>query len=458
MSSGIMASTKLQLPGTRPEWKPAPDSLILYGVFAVLLFGPLAFGAVEPWSIFLLEAAAALLFCRWIYQQVRGEAIQIRENPLFGPLLAFAAVVLVQLLFRITAYAHDTKESALLYLAYLLLAFLASQTLNRSAQAKMLAGVIAAYGFMVAGFALLQALSGTTKLYWLRTPRSGGWIYGPYVNHNHYAGLMELLLPIPLVMSLTRFTEGRMRTVAIAVAALMVGTVFLSGSRGGMLAVIVQLVFLGSLLLRMQRGPRVATSIGVFLVLVIGLLVWIGGGQLVDRLASFRSETRTELSGGTRASLNKDTLRMAMKRPVLGWGLGTFPIVYPQFRTFYTNFYVNEAHDDYLQFLAETGVVGLIVLLWFIWLLYRNALKKLENWTTEINGSVALACLLGCTGILVHSFVDFNLQIPANAAWFYVLAVLAASPHAIETRQRVRRLRSRHASASLPDAPGEFPK
>src|SRR5215469_2229582 len=101
-----MASTKLQLPGTRPDWKPAPDSLILYGVF----------GAFEPWSIFLLEAAAALLFCRWIYQQVRGGAIQIRGNPLFGPMLTFAAVVLVQLLFRITAYTHDTKGSALLYL------------------------------------------------------------------------------------------------------------------------------------------------------------------------------------------------------------------------------------------------------------------------------------------------------------------------------------------------------
>ena len=457
MSSGILASTKLQLPGTQPEWKLAPDSQVLYGVFAVLLFGPLAFGAVEPWAIFVLEATAALFFCRWLYQQVHSGTIQIRENPLFTPMLAFGAIVLVQLVFRLTAYSHDTKGSALLYLAYLLLAFLASQTLKRSAQAKGLAITIAIYGLGVAGFALLQGLSGTTRLYWLRTPRTGGWIYGPYVNHNHYAGLMELLLPVPLIMSLTRFTEGRVRTAAVVVAALMVGTIFLSGSRGGMLAVTVELMVLAAFLLRMQRGPRVATSIGVFLVVVVGLLVWVGGGQLVDRLASFRSETRTELSGGTRTTLNKDTLRMAMKRPILGWGLGTFPVVYPEFRTFYTNFYVNEAHNDYLQFLSETGLVGFIVLLWFLWVLYRNALKKLENWTTEINGSVALACLLGCTGIVVHSFVDFNLQIPANAALFYVLAVLAASPHAIETRQRVRRLRSRHTGAQVPESRGELP-
>jgi O-antigen ligase len=139
---------------------------------------------------------------------------------------------------------------------------------------------------------------------------------------------------------------------------------------------------------------------------------------------------------------------MAMQRPILGWGLGTFPVVYPQFRTFYTNFYVNEARNDYLQTLAETGAAGFLTALWFIVLLYRNALRKLENWPNEINGSIALACLLGCTGILVHSFVDFNLQIPANSPWFYVLAVLAASPYAVETRQRVRLMRSRNETDS----------
>jgi O-antigen ligase len=64
---------------------------------------------------------------------------------------------------------------------------------------------------------------------------------------------------------------------------------------------------------------------------------------------------KPELARGTRWTLNKDTFHMALQRPILGWGLGTFPVVYPQFRTFYTNFYVNEAHNDYLQTLVETG-------------------------------------------------------------------------------------------------------
>jgi O-antigen ligase len=443
VNSAVVATSKLKLPLTAGERTINPNSVILYGVFAVLLFGPLAFGAVEPWAVFLLEASSAVLFVVWTRQQLRADELNIRVNPLFGPMIAFAALIGLQLTFRLPAYWHETFISALLYLAYGLLTFLVIQCLQRSSQAKVLAVVISAYGVAVAGFALLQSLSATTKLYWLRTPRSGGWIYGPYVNHNHYAGLMEMLVPIPLVLCQTRFAQGWLRNAAIVGAAIMTGTIFLSGSRGGMLAFVGEMALLGVVLLRSWRSPRATAGLGAFLAIVIGLLVWVGGGELSKRLSTIHAETKTELSGGTRVSLNKDSLRMAAAKPVLGWGLGNFPVAYPQFRTFYTDFYVNAAHEDYLQLLVETGLVGFLIMLWFLWVLYRNAFRKLANWTEDINGAISLAAVMGCTGILIHSFLDFNLQVPANAAWFYVLSALAASTVSLESRQRVRRERTR---------------
>ena len=77
---------------------------------------------------------------------------------------------------------------------------------------------------------------------------------------------------------------------------------------------------------------------------------------------------------------------------------------------------MNEAHDDYLQLLVEMGGLGFATMLWFVVVMYRGAVKKLGNWPEDINGAVALAAMLGATGILVHGFVDFNLQIPANAS------------------------------------------
>ena len=122
----------------------------------------------------------------------------------------------------------------------------------------------------------------------------------------------------------------------------------------------------------------------------------------------------------------------------MGWGLATFPLVYPQFRSFYTNFFVNAAHDDYLQLLVETGALGFAIMIWFLVQLYRSSVVKLPNWSTNINGALSLAALLGCSGILVHSFLDFNLQIPANAALFYVLCVVAASQPVVESSRRRR--------------------
>jgi O-antigen ligase len=409
---------------------------LLYGVFGLLLFGPLAFGAVEPWSIFLMEAGSAALFLLWIVKQVLENEIRIHWNPLFLPMAAFGVLIVSQLVFRRTAYPHDTASLALLYFSYAMLCFLAGQALLKGSQARTLALVFSLYGAALASFALIQGISSNGRLYWIRQPRMGGWIYGPYVNHNHYAGLMEMLVPIPLVLSLTKIASSRTRAAAAAVAAVMVGTIFLSGSRGGMLAIVAEIVILAVLLIKQKQGLRTAIGIGVFLVIVVGLLTWIGGAELSKRISTAGS-SHAELSSDIRHNINRDGLKMFLKRPVLGWGLGTFPVVYPQFRTFYTNFFVNEAHNDYLQLLVEMGVLGFGTMLWFLITLYKRAIKKIGHWTSEISGAVALACVLGLSGILVHSAVDFNLQIPANAALFYVLCTIAASePFAQAARKR----------------------
>lgn len=403
-------------------------NVVLYGTFLLLMFGPVAFGAVEPWSIFLLESGSVLLVVLWFAKQwIDGELV-VRWSPLFAPMAAFAILIAVQVAFHLSAYPHDTISQALLYCAYAMLCFLARQSLIRSVQARKLAVMFVAYGFLISSMALLQGVAPNGKLYWVRQPRLGGWIYGPYVNHNHYAGLMELLAPIALVFALSRLAEDRDRTIAAVAAAIMVGTLFLSGSRGGMLAMVAELTVLGVILFRHKRKLRITIGVGAFAIVLIGLLSWLGGKELTQRVSTISTETKTEISGGMRFSIDRDTYHMFRAKPVLGWGLGTFPVVYPQFRSFYTNFFVNEAHDDYLQFLSEMGILGFAVIVWFIVVVYRHAIPKIDGWMTDVSGSVALACMLGFTGILVHSLVDFNLQIPANAALFYVFSTIASAP------------------------------
>lgn len=400
------------------------QSALFYGVLTLLLFGPLAFGAVETWSIFILEAGAAALFVIWAVGQAASGELQIIGNPLFLPMLVFAGLIGLQLATGQTAYRAETFSSALRYFAYGLICFLAVQCLRRLSPIKTFALAFSAYGFVLAVFALVQSVSSNGKLYWLRAPRFGGWIYGPYVNHNHFTGLMEMLAPIPLVILASSRVRGAHKAMATLAAAVTASTIFLSGSRGGMVAFSVQMGLLATVLIRRKKSRKTTLALGTFLLIAFGLATWLGSAELAERVASIHSETRAELSAGTRLNIDRDALRMFARKPVLGWGLGTFPEVYPQFRTFYTNLSVDRAHNDYLQLLVETGALGFATMLWFLMVLYCRAIKKLKYW--DGNATVTLAALLGVTGILVHSFVDFNLQIPANAALFYVLCVVAA--------------------------------
>jgi O-antigen ligase len=118
---------------------------------------------------------------------------------------------------------------------------------------------------------------------------------------------------------------------------------------------------------------------------------------------------------------------MLRERPILGWGLGTFPTVYPTFRSFYTNFWVNEAHNDFIQTLVETGIVGFAFACAFLALLCRAGIQNLRHWRNDTRSSLAFAAFLGSIGLMVHGFVDFNLQIPANAAFFFALSALVTS-------------------------------
>ena len=237
-------------------------------------------------------------------------------------------------------------------------------------------------------------------------------------------------MPLPFVVSMGHLLRGGKRALVAFCAVLMASTIFLSGSRGGMLAFVLEMVLFAALTLGKRRSPRIALGSTAVCVFILALLIFLGKGQVLGRLG--------DLSPGIRLNITKDSLRMFSQRPVWGWGLGTFPTVYPSYRSFYTNLFVNEAHNDYAQLLVETGLLGFGLMLWFLIRLYRHGLPTSRRWEFKWDGAVSLAALLGCTGILFHSFVDFNLQIPANAAMFYVLCGLAASGPLAELSERAR--------------------
>ena len=205
-------------------------AILATGLGALLMFGPLAFGAVEEWSTLVLEAAAAGLLAIWAISTMFQPERPIRWVPAFAVVLAGAVVIAAQLALGLSAYAYVSIQEALKYAAYAMLFFVAVQCLQHEDTVRQFAVALTGFGFLLAVFAAIQGFTSPGKLYWIREPRFSGWVYGPYVNHNHYAGLMEMLAALPLAMSLKREMTGGKRALLIFAGLTMAATIFLSGS------------------------------------------------------------------------------------------------------------------------------------------------------------------------------------------------------------------------------------
>jgi O-antigen ligase len=393
---------------------------------AILMFGPLALGVVDDWAIALFEVGAAIVLLTWTLWQSMAVEPKLRWSPLFAPMLVFFALILTQIAFHRTAYLHDSLSELWLYFAYGILTFVAVQLVQSDDRVILLfGGVLAIYGSIYAIFAVLQGFTSEGKLYWMIKSRFRS-VYGGYVNHNHYAGLMELLLPIVLALAFSGSVRGTKSGLLAFAATLMAASVFLCQSRGGMFAVTIETVLLAIFWMR-QFSPRKSAVIFVLFCLVTAsFLAWIAPQQVGSRI--------TDTHDPARWLIHRDSIRMFAAHPFLGSGFGTFAAAFPRYRVFYDGFFVNHAHDDYLELLLETGLAGFGVAMWFLVVLYREAFRNIRSVRLSQATVISTAALAGCTGLLVHSFMDFNLHIPANAALFYVLCTIATTPLGVGRR------------------------
>jgi O-antigen ligase len=388
--------------------------ILLFGPVLLLMFSVMAFGTTQEWSIFTLRAGAAGFVLLWaVWQAVSGE-IRVVPNRLYWPTAAFLGVLAIQVVFRTSAYGWVTRYAFMQYLAYAALLFVVTQAIRSEADFSRLLIVMTIFGFVLAVFGLVQGFTSTGKIYWSVIPREGGWIYGPYVNHNHYAGMVEMLVPVPFVLAALRSTDPIQRALFAFIGTMIGATAFTCQSRAGMIAVTLELIFLAAFLVQRRKSATASLGIAVSAILLLSLLAWLGGLQLLERFQEMRDITRL--------SVLKDSFTMVKAKPFLGWGAGTFPEIYPHFRSFYTDLFVNQAHNDVLQLLIETGLIGFSIGIWFVVSMYRSASERLRSSRLTYQEAWVLASIVGCTGILFHSLFDFNLHIAANAAWFYVLA------------------------------------
>jgi O-antigen ligase len=404
--------------GRRRRQRPKNVLLVPFaGLCAVLIFGPLALGVVQPWSIALFEGSSAVLFLVWLACSFADEHFRLRWNPLLAPMFAFLLLALTQVALLRTAYAYASRSELWLLLAYGAL-FVVAVHLVQGKELMRFGLIMTAFGSLYAIFSILQGFTSENRIYWWIKPHSGT-IYGSFVNRNNFAGLMEMLCPLAMLLALSCPARSPRRILLILASILMAASIILSQSRGGMIALVAETIFLAVIWSRRLPPGKFARVLAAFAVATAIFVAWVAPQRVLNRL--------TDVHDNARLLIHRDSIPMFLAHPLLGSGLGTFPTVFPRYRRYVDPYFANHAHDDYLELLLETGLLGFAAAVWFVVQLYRHGLRTASETQEPSQSLVSAAALAGCTGLLVHSFTDFNLHIPANAALFFVLCAVATA-------------------------------
>ncbi|MCP4659699.1 MAG: tetratricopeptide repeat protein, partial [bacterium] len=413
---------------------------VLRGVSAVFLGGALVgglvrFGAVETetlcrlFGLLLVPALLALLSVSW----KRLAAIRLL------PLMGVGAVLLAQVALRPSLEGRGYLVATLGWLTLFLTLGLVSESRPLTRALFMLLILI---GALEAVYGLIQAIGGVDYIGdYFRG--SGRQATGTLINRNHFAGLLNMILPLAVGGLYAGFAHrqgasGRRselyaRSWIILLSSAFIGlAVVLSRSRGGVVSLVVTLLFTAVLLTlaRRRRGGEGLPGLAVWILLlaVLGLGLSFGIDALLARVGMIDVEGRP--------AVYRDTLELIRDHPLRGIGPGMYRWRFRPYQSLSAEVRFDHAHNDYLETAAEWGIPVALAFWGFVGRRLYCAARTFfrsrvppegDKWGDPWRRGMALGCSAAIFSILVHSLVDFNLQIPGNLMLFCVILGLAWS-------------------------------
>jgi O-antigen ligase len=331
---------------------------------------------------------------------------------------------------------HSTLVSLLKFLAFFSAFVLAAHLFDSRKKSSYVVRALVVLGSFEAAYGIFQYLTGWNKIFTYTNTFDAGNAFGTYVNRNDFAGLLEMVLPFVLAATFDSFekrmlypgaNEGRLTSrgrgsvnfqalfCVFLLAILSVALVF-SRSRGGILAAFISLVFIVSLgRIKFRQKDWIVLAVP-FLTLVIGYAFWIGLGPVLARFEQLGSPNLLQTQ--MRSAIWKGTVGLIRQYPLTGTGLGTYGTAFRHYQITNVENYVDHAHNDYLEFAAETGWVGFVLLFVPIFSLLVSMTVSFLNDSHRYRRWIVLGCIGSTLALMIHSLVDFNLQIPANALVF----------------------------------------
>jgi len=456
---------------------PLYNSLIEKGTIVLLIFTPFAFGTVQKWSVSLMEIGAFLLLIIFLLKRtIDGSSCESRpvEEGGFEPLrhgalkaasilmFLFVALVLLQLLplpdavlhmvspnalrlyeqfggsaasfHSISVNRYATRQELLLLLSYLSVFFVIIGHYRTKQQLRSLVLALFYIGAFLVLFALLQKVTWNGRMFWFY-PIDGyllksklDYIWGPFIYRNNFAGYLEMIIPLGLALLIytapgRKSSRGVLHSNRVArfldspnfakfttyflIVLVMTAALFATLSRGGISACIASFIFF-IWITRKRSTLRSRSLLLSLMALVVSAVVIFAAWD--------RIENRFEGAGYVdRATVWHDSLGIIRDYPLFGSGLGGFESTYLRYQSRYNKSLFDHAHNDYVEIVTDTGLVGTTLIGAALLLLLSALYRRWRSKRSTFAQCIGAGGLSAIAAMAVHSFTDFNLHIPAIA-------------------------------------------
>ncbi|MDD5454332.1 MAG: tetratricopeptide repeat protein [Candidatus Ratteibacteria bacterium] len=394
--------------------------IILIACSTALVMMPQAFNYVLI-KLAIAQFLLIIIFVLWLYQIFEKGKISIYKDPAFIALGTLTIWLVINLFYSSYRYASVTELSRLL--TCFALYFAVVNLLKREKD------LLLTVFFIVIVFAGLS-VHGVFDYFHNRNPV----IISTFGNPNFFSAYLVTVLPVVLLLCIYNFLRKNF-LISSLLFILTVTTIFLLyvlSSRGAWLALAVSvislLVLFGNRILKLRWKTYIVIGLAVILFVGSGILF-----QKMPRIKSYLNDEMTKGTIGIRLHIWHGTLRMIQARPLLGWGMGTFIIVYPRFRIpeYFLNLHsvnaTDHAHNEILQLTSEIGLIGLGIFLLFLGIILFQAVRVFNKRPLNLLNVIHAGLIAGAIALFVHNLTCMNLRLEASAIYFYLFLGLVCA-------------------------------
>ncbi len=385
-------------------------------LYVLLAFTPLAYGSVEVWSVTVLHLISLTIAAVWAVSVINKRSSVISRTPLDMPNLFLFLVVCLSALTSVYSYASAIQT--LKIINYIFVFYLVVNLTQDRGKLLRLVIFLVIFGsvFATAGILLTKGSLLGFKIF----SSSKYGLSLTFVNYNHFAGYLEMMVLLCIGLALS--FSGAKRVIFLVLGVYIGVAVFFSLSRGGVIGMFSGLIFLIILSAIIRNFRRNLKALSFYLVALIMVVSTLGASPVIERMQTLSNPLHIDR---VRLDTWRSSLDMVSDNILLGSGAGTFRYAFPKFRADTTYRRVDHAHNDYLEIASELGVIGLFLLFFCFSVMFVSVLKNVSNNPDRRLQALSLGSLAACFSLMVHGLVDFNFYIPSNAILFVVSSAIA---------------------------------